>query len=108
MQAHVTAMVEQRTATSTQDVGKEWRRRQRRDNTVVGGGLGVDSSVEAGTVRFEVAIIESKLSKEFDKGVRFASIDTGIDKSFRFASIDNNNFMSDSFGKGLNDKMSCL
>ena len=40
-----------RSAISTQDVGKEWRRR-RRESTVVGGGLGVDSSVDRGTVRF--------------------------------------------------------
>ena len=41
-----------RSARSKQDVGKEWRRRQRREGTVVGGGLVVVSSVDAGTARF--------------------------------------------------------
>ena len=62
----------------------------------------MDSSVEAGKVRFAVAVIESKLnkdfefaviysklnnnfeSKRFDKGVPFASIDKGIDKRVHF------------------------
>ena len=83
-----------RIAISKQDGGKKWRRRQRRESAVAGGALGVDSSVDTGTVRFLVAVIESNLSSGFDKGVRFAG-------------IDNNKLMSDSFGKGLNDKMSC-
>ena len=49
-----------RSAKMTQDVGKERRRRQRREGTVVDGGFGVESSVEIGKVRFEVATIENK------------------------------------------------
>ena len=79
----------------------------RDEGTVVDGGLGVESSGEAGTVRLEAAVIESKLSKGFDQGFHFASIDKGIDKGFRFAGIDNNSCMIDGFGKGLSDKVSC-
>ena len=86
-----------RSARSTQDVGDEWRRRQRRDGTGVSGGFGVDSSVDAGHVRFEVAVIESKLSKDFDKGVYLARSDLGFDKGVRLAGIDKSKFMSDSF-----------
>ena len=67
----------------------------------------MDSSVDAGHVRFEVAVIESKFSKHVDKGIRFAGINKGFDKGVRFAGVDNN-FMSGSFEKGLIDKMSCL
>ena len=98
-----------RSASLTQDVGKERRRRQRREGTVVDGGLGVESSVEMGKVRFEVAAIEnksnkdsvsavvdSKLNTDFESNdfyVHFASIDKGIDKTVHFVGIDKDKFM---------------
>ena len=107
----------------TQDVGKERRRRQRREGTVVDGGLGVESSVEIGKVRFEVAAIEHQLNKDFvsavidsklntdldskDFDVQFASIDKGTDKTVHVAGIDKHKFMSHSFERGLIEKMSC-
>ena len=73
-----------RSAISTQDVGKEQRRRQRREGPVVDGGLGVESSVEAGKVRFEVAAIESKLNKDFEGAV----IDSKLNKDFESKGFD--------------------
>ena len=66
-------------AGSTQDVGKERRRRQRREGTVVDGGLGVESSVEIGKVHFEVAAIENKLNKDFVGAVIDSKLNTNLE-----------------------------